>query len=61
LAADTDDAFRHLNDAGLVASEQFGVRRAVAAGECRHREGDAGYDVTMFGGNHPDASRSSRS
>jgi thioredoxin reductase (NADPH) len=42
--ADTDDAFRQLNDAELATLSQSGVRRAVAAGEYLYREGDAGYD-----------------
>jgi thioredoxin reductase (NADPH) len=44
LAAETDDAFRQLNDTELAALGQFGVRRAVSAGEYLYREGDAGYD-----------------
>jgi thioredoxin reductase (NADPH) len=44
LAAETDDAFRQLNDAELAALAPLGVRRAVAAGEYLYREGDAGYD-----------------
>jgi thioredoxin reductase (NADPH) len=44
LAADTDDAFRQLNDAELEALRPFGVRRAVAAGEYLYREGDPDYD-----------------
>jgi CRP-like cAMP-binding protein len=44
LAAETDDAFRQLNDAELAALEPFGVRRPVSAGEYLYREGDAGYD-----------------
>ena len=44
MAADTDDAFRQLNDAELAALRQFGVRRAVAAGEYLYREGDSNYD-----------------
>jgi thioredoxin reductase (NADPH) len=44
LAADTDDAFRQLNDAELAALRQLGVRRAVAAGEYLYREGDPDYD-----------------
>jgi len=44
LAAETDDAFRQLNDAELAALGPLGVRRAVSAGEYLYREGDAGYD-----------------
>ena len=44
MAADTDDAFRQLNDAELAALEQLGVRRAVSAGEYLYREGAPGYD-----------------
>ena len=39
MAADTDDAFRQLNDAELAALEQLGVRRAVSADEYLYREG----------------------
>jgi len=44
VAAETDDAFRQLNDAELAALRPLGVRRAVSAGEYLYREGDAGYD-----------------
>jgi hypothetical protein len=44
LTAETEDAFRQLNDADLAVLGQFGVRRAVSAGEYLYREGDAGYD-----------------
>jgi thioredoxin reductase (NADPH) len=44
LAAETDDAFRQLNDAELAALAPLGVRRAVSAGEYLYREGDPGYD-----------------
>jgi thioredoxin reductase (NADPH) len=44
LSAETDDAFRQLNDAELAALEPFGVRRAMSAGEYLYREGDPGYD-----------------
>ena len=44
MAAETDDAFRQLNDAELAALEPLGVRQAVSAGEYLYREGDAGYD-----------------
>ena len=44
MAAETDDAFRQLNDAELAALGPFGVRRAVSAGEYLYREGDSGYD-----------------
>jgi CRP-like cAMP-binding protein len=44
VAADTDEAFRQLNDAELAALRPFGVRRAVAAGDYLYREGDPGYD-----------------
>ena len=44
MTAETDDAFRQLNDPELAALRQFGVRRAVSAGEYLYREGDAGYD-----------------
>jgi thioredoxin reductase (NADPH) len=51
LAAETDDAFRDLNDAELAALGPFGVRRAVSAGEYLYREGDAGYDFyVVFAG-----------
>ena len=45
MAAETDDAFRQLNDAELAALGPLGVRRAVSAGEYLYREGDAGYDT----------------
>jgi thioredoxin reductase (NADPH) len=44
LAAETDDAFRQLNDAELAGLGPLGVRRVVSAGEYLYREGDAGYD-----------------
>ena len=44
MAAETDDAFRQLNDAELAALGPLGVRRAVSAGDYLYREGDAGYD-----------------
>jgi len=44
VAAETDEAFRQLNDAELAALGPLGVRRAVSAGEYLYREGDAGYD-----------------
>ena len=44
MAAETDDAFRQLNDAELAALEPLGVRRTVSAGDYLYREGDAGYD-----------------
>ena len=42
--AETDDAFRQLDDAELAALRPLGVRRAVSAGEYLYREGDPGYD-----------------
>ena len=48
--AETDDAFRQLNDAELAALEPLGVRRAVSAGEYLYREGDAGYDFYQLDG-----------
>ncbi len=44
MAAETDDAFRQLNDAELAALGPLGVRRTVSAGDYLYREGDAGYD-----------------
>jgi thioredoxin reductase (NADPH) len=44
LAAETDDAFRQLDDAELAALRPLGVRRTVSAGEYLYREGDPGYD-----------------
>jgi len=44
VAAETDEAFRQLNDAELAALGPLGVHRAVSAGEYLYREGDAGYD-----------------
>ena len=44
MAAETDDAFRQLDDAELAALWPLGVRRAVSAGEYLYREGDPGYD-----------------
>ena len=44
MAAETDDAFRQLDDAELAALRPLGVRRAVSAGEYLYREGDTGYD-----------------
>ena len=46
MAAETDEAFRQLNDAELAALGPLGVRRAVSAGEYLYREGDAGYDYS---------------
>ncbi len=37
MSAETDDAFRQLNDAELAALEPLGVRRAVSAGEYLYR------------------------
>jgi CRP-like cAMP-binding protein len=47
LAAETDDAFRQLNDAELAVLTRLGVRRAVSAGEYLCREGDPDYDFYM--------------
>ena len=44
MAAETDDAFRPLDDAELAALRPLGVRRTVSAGEYLYREGDPGYD-----------------
>ena len=44
MTAETDDAFRQLNDAELAALAPIGVRRAVSAGEYLYREGDPDYD-----------------
>ena len=44
MAAETDDAFRQLDDAELAALRPLGVRRTVSAGEYLYREGDPGYD-----------------